>query len=229
MQVYYFNTLFLYIKYTILVFLHIYSTLSLVSVLFKYTSKCIIQIHFFPVYYSSTLVYVLFKYIISKCIIQVHCAKICLAIWHSYCLTLLNFSDIMSSRGPTHKRRKTKKEPNAAQVTPITSNPEGKSMQELAAALVPALIPAITQGVITTLHDLGVINKPQTQTQQNSAEQSNTSTESTTVTKESTSTVNTESSLTDSSKSPGLDRVSVNESSSSRSKYRPETCKAGGR
>ena len=152
-------------------------------------------------YYSSTLVYVLLKYIISKCIIQVHCAEICLAIWHGYCLMLLNFSDTMSSRGPPRKRRKTNKEPNAARATPIASKSEGKSMQELAAALVPALIPAITQGVITTLQDLGVINKPMTQTEQNSAEQTNTSTEGTIATKESSSSVDTESSLSDSTKS----------------------------
>ena len=85
-------------------------------------------------YNSSTLVHVLIKYIISKCIIQVHCAEIGLAICHGYCLIFLKFSDTMSSRGRPRKRRKTSKEPNAAQATPIASNSEGKSMQELAAA-----------------------------------------------------------------------------------------------
>ena len=92
---------------------------------------------------------------------------------------LLQFSETMSSRGPPSKRRKTSKasvtststvsnrktSKASATSTSTESNQNGQPLQDLVAALIPALIPAITRGVVASLQDMGVINTSQHQKQ----------------------------------------------------------------
>lgn len=88
----------------------------------------------------------------------------------------------MSSRGPPRKRRKTAKAAESAtQATTIhpasrqdatttvtTNSAPGQSLKDLVAEIIPAIIPAITQGVVSALQDIGVINSQPQQDVQNS-------------------------------------------------------------
>ena len=114
---------------------------------------CIIQIHFVSVYYSSTLCKNLLSHL-------------------AWLLSIsLKISDTMASRGPLRKRMKTTKGSQVAPSPNMVNTSDGQSVQDFLAALVPALIPAITEGVVTSLQDLGVINKPTSQNEQSSADQ----------------------------------------------------------
>lgn len=84
----------------------------------------------------------------------------------------------MSSKQPPRKRRRTAKasstiddrhnEVQVEEPTPTSNIFNRQTNDELVAALIPVLVPAVTQGVVSSLREMGMIN-PNFQTQQSIA------------------------------------------------------------